>query len=354
MEKLPIKKKFTLILVVPLAALLWFGSTLLGDKWRIQQSAEIMLQLAGMATSLSDLVHELQKERGLTAGFVGSEGKQFRDEMTGQREKVNQRLTSVSGLSESLAANPELTALSRKIAESLRPLYDIKTLRGHVDALDPQAKEAVPFITRVNAALLGEVRGIALQAVNAHMASLTNAYVNFLLAKEKSGLERAILNRTFAKNQFAPGDYSAFIGMVAEQQAHNRLFESLASEELRQAFQEQRKRPAFAEVEQMRAVAMDKGVAGNFGIAPTLWFETITTKINQLKELEDRIAAAITRDAEELSNRARRESVALWIGSADGAAGDAGDDHPVRAHHSGSVGRRAVGSDGHHRSGGTG
>ncbi|MEO5346409.1 MAG: bacteriohemerythrin [Magnetococcus sp. YQC-9] len=310
LQQLSLRKKFTLILVVPLLAVIWFSFTLVGEKWRTQQASVSMMRLAEMATAISDLVHELQKERGLTAGFIGSEGKQFKDELVGQRDKVNQRVKGLSGLIEAFSTNPELNALSREIAQTARPLNDIQSLRKSVDALDPQAQEAVSFFTRSNAALLGEVMAISRQAVNAHMASLTNAYVNFLLAKEKSGLERALLNRTFAKDRFAPGDYSAFVGIVAEQAAHNRLFATLADETIRQFHQERIKNPVIAEVERMRAVAMEKAAEGGFGIEPPRWFEAITTKINLLKEVEDHIAAIITRDATELAQRAQ---VDLWL-----------------------------------------
>ena len=46
--------------------------------------------LATLATKISALVHETQKERGVTAVFMGSEGDRFSSEVKQQRTLTNQ------------------------------------------------------------------------------------------------------------------------------------------------------------------------------------------------------------------------------------------------------------------------
>ena len=59
----------------------------------------------------------------------------------------------------------------------------------------------------------------------------------------------------------------------------------------------------------MRAVAMTKGVAGDFGIQPEIWFKTITAKINAMKEVEDLLAKNMGEKADELASAARKSLI---------------------------------------------
>ncbi len=53
--------------------------------------------------------------------------------------------------------------------------------------------------------------------------------------------------------------------------------------------------PSFKEVEEMRQTLMQKYLVGGFGVDPTMWFSTITKKINALKQVEDGISDHITK-----------------------------------------------------------
>ncbi len=48
------------------------------------------------STKIGALVHETQKERGMTAGFLGSKGKKFKDKLPKQRELTNNRIKELS------------------------------------------------------------------------------------------------------------------------------------------------------------------------------------------------------------------------------------------------------------------
>jgi hypothetical protein len=62
-----------------------------------------------------------------------------------------------------------------------------------------------------------------LSAEISNNAAITNeiiAYYNFLQGKERAGIERAVLNNTFSKNEFSPGLYNKFVTLVSEQQTY--------------------------------------------------------------------------------------------------------------------------------------
>ena len=50
--------------------------------------------LTETVTDTSALVHEVQRERGLSGGFLGSKGTELRAELTAQRSRTDARLAA--------------------------------------------------------------------------------------------------------------------------------------------------------------------------------------------------------------------------------------------------------------------
>ena len=72
-----------------------------------------------------------------------------------------------------------------------------------------------------------------------------------------------------------------------------REFLDLASEQSGALYRAAINDPSVADVESMRAVAFEKRADGGFGIDPSVWFSTITRKINKLKSVEDSLSASL-------------------------------------------------------------
>lgn len=66
-----LKLKFKLFLVIcpPLLGFLVFGSLFFIDKWTLKQNLTQVVELSELAVINSDLVHQLQKERGMSLRF---------------------------------------------------------------------------------------------------------------------------------------------------------------------------------------------------------------------------------------------------------------------------------------------
>ncbi|MFW8121031.1 nitrate- and nitrite sensing domain-containing protein, partial [Klebsiella pneumoniae] len=67
----------------------------------------------------------------------------------------------------------------------------------------------------------------------------TIAYYNFLQGKERAGIERAVLNNTFSKNEFGPGMLVKFISLVTEQNTYFPKFKVLSNADNVRFFEQQ-------------------------------------------------------------------------------------------------------------------
>ncbi len=113
---------------------------------------------------------------------------------------------------------------------------------------------------------------------------------NIIQAKERAGIERAVLTNTFSADAFGPGMYEKFIALIAAQEAFLAGFATTASDEQKKLFATKMRDNSVAEVERMRQIAKDHAMEGNFNVDAEHWFTTITLKINLFKEVEDELA----------------------------------------------------------------
>ena len=88
-NNLVFKQKLILLVLVPLLATLFFSLSHLNALTSKQGQLEYTQALISLATANNALVHELQKERGATAVYLGSKGEKFTSELKEQRKLTN-------------------------------------------------------------------------------------------------------------------------------------------------------------------------------------------------------------------------------------------------------------------------
>ena len=79
--KMKLTYKLATMALLPLLGLLFFAASKVISSYeinsKISEESVKVVQLARLAVASNHLVHELQKERGLTAGFLASKGAKF-------------------------------------------------------------------------------------------------------------------------------------------------------------------------------------------------------------------------------------------------------------------------------------
>jgi methyl-accepting chemotaxis protein len=274
---------------------------------KYQQDLNIISQ------KLSLFIHETQKERGASAGFLGSSGTKFGATLQKQRELTNTRLKELVLFTNSLDIES-----SKELEADFRALYKetqkLDSIRSKIDSLSIQAKEAIAYYTDMNAKILDIVSYSAKIGSAAQTIKDLSAYANFLKSKERAGIERAVLSNTFAVDRFGEGMYLKWVKLMAEQDSYMEVFLSLASDESKKLYETTMDSPIVKEVDKMRDIAAKKAQDGGFNINSEKWFETITQKINLLKEVDDALAKQNSQMLESLESQAYK-SVVITLAS---------------------------------------
>ncbi|MEZ4693353.1 MAG: nitrate- and nitrite sensing domain-containing protein [Aliarcobacter sp.] len=66
------------------------------DSFSTSKNLRALDNVVILSVKIGDLVHETQKERGMTAGFLGSNGNKFKTELPTQRLAVNDKLNELN------------------------------------------------------------------------------------------------------------------------------------------------------------------------------------------------------------------------------------------------------------------
>ena len=305
MKNLPFKYKLLALISLPVLISAFLLVSQVYQSYWVSYQSEKLASYVELVTVNSALVHELQKERGATAGFLGSKGAKFVDVLSAQRTKTdNARETWDSFLKTLVIESDELKSL---VQEAGVQVSSIQTVRSRVDKLDIPLGDALTYYTRLNKTLLstGFVTANTSQDMMLSRASL--AYYHYLQAKERAGIERAVLSNTFANDQFLPGLFARFVALITEQNTYIQTFRELSSDNHVKLLAELESSNEVKEVVRLRKIATDKYSTGVFGVESVHWFDAATKRINALKKLEDRLAQDLIDQAEETSSRATME-----------------------------------------------
>ncbi|WP_309266556.1 methyl-accepting chemotaxis protein [Aeromonas salmonicida] len=299
MNKLGLAHKMLLVVCLPLLALLFFSGRYVYERYQVEQEMSQAQAALYVVREAAQLAHELQKERGMSAGFLGSGGNKFRDALPAQRKLVDTLLVRFH-------EDPALLALG----EVQQALTGLTAMRERVGALGVEVAEQVGFYSRLISQLLAVVDQVSLNSQDATIALQTNAYAAFLQSKERMGLERATLSNVFGRDHFTPALLQQFISLLAAQNTYLERFQAVASPSQRQLLADSLTSPVVAKVAAMEQLALDKATSGGFGVDAEAWFALSTDKIGLLKESEDRLYQQLFERVEQM--RAKSASDFWW------------------------------------------
>src|SRR5262245_42166282 len=84
--------KIAFACIVPLLGLIAFAGFMVMEARQKASAAGEVLNATALAEAASLAVHELQRERGMSVGFVASKGSSFAAELPKQREETDKRI----------------------------------------------------------------------------------------------------------------------------------------------------------------------------------------------------------------------------------------------------------------------
>jgi len=260
----------------------------------LQSSSKGSKETMQVATTISELLHETQKERGATAGFLGSHGEKFSSLLKEQRTITNKRVSQLLTILKTNTNMQHTKALQKEIKKIIYLLNKLPSIREKSDTFKLSVKQALAYYTNVNKQLLHLISTLIPQLKTAKETRELSAFYYFLMAKERAGVERAVLTNSFTRNKFLPGMKEKFVALITEQKAFTESFLALAGKNVKSYYVKTMQDPVIQDVEKIRDIALKANTVGGFGISAQHWFDEITQKINLLKKVDDHLSENLT------------------------------------------------------------
>jgi methyl-accepting chemotaxis protein len=312
-NRLKIRAKLMVLLLLPTAAFLFLAVGGVVERIVVAQEMRNIEQLTELTERIGDFVHESQIERGFTAGFVGSGGRQFGTELRAQRSATDRVGAALDALLADFDASEFGEGFAGRLGAGHAALRQLDATRNAVDNRRISLPEAIGYYTDLHERLLDSIGEIGSLSSNTDIATRVMASFHLMKAKELAGIERATLNGAFVADAFGEGMYRRMIEVMAAQDIHTGLFLELADESLRSSFNQRMNHRSVQEAAQLRTIAVDRGEAGDFGINPARWFQVQTEKINLLRNVEQQATSDVLAQAGRLRSRANQGLILFVI-----------------------------------------
>jgi len=282
------RKKILMILIVPLMGFLWSSVSAIITSVKTYNDMLELKELIQLSSTYSDVVHELQKERGLTAGVIASKRSQFVEQLRVQR-KITKHAMLVR--KDYWLANTFKHENIRSLHRAMNTqLTQLKKIRVGVDKQTISLKDALAYYTETNTKLLKISTVIFNNSRHALLTKETGAYYSFIQGKEQAGIERAVLNNIFVKGTASANMFVKALALASEQETYFKQFNAFANEANKRFYQQSMAHPSINEVKELREIAYGQIGAGTVTVEPLHWFTQATERIGQLKSIEDNLS----------------------------------------------------------------
>jgi methyl-accepting chemotaxis protein len=312
-QSLKIRTKL-LILVLPLLVALGFLSlNKVWFFWTEKNQYEASAQLVSEVAVLGQLVHQLQSERGLSAGFLAAGGNESSAKiLKEQRIKTDATFKlATSTVLHLMAINASPPDSGSPSAVKLPTLGEaLMSQRKAIDAKTVSGGAAIKWYSdRINT-LVESVYSAVPLFPSVDFAQRIRAYAYLISLKEYAGRERAAVNAALtADKALEPATQAQLIGNIARQENFDTLYRQTAIQADVQALSLALDKPAVKESLRMRSEVLSKAARGDFGIPPTDWWSAVSEKMNILKAHDDKLSTQLMDNARSLSEEAVKNFV---------------------------------------------
>lgn len=272
-----------------------------------------LMQLATSCRLVTDacaLVHQLQRERGMSNVYLASIGERFAAQRLEQVQACIKMEQSFRQDLQQLDLQSVPTAgsmrLFNRLAWVLHGLDGIALVREQVLDQGLSAEQTTQAFSELIAGLLSVVFEAADIATDPDITRLLVALFNFMQGKEYAGQERAWAAIGFAAGRFPAPLCERLRHLLEAQQRCFETFVEFAPRSENEAWSALEACEATDAFRRLRQVMMRAGADASLdGGISEIWYDLATQRIDRMKSIEDALSAALLACCEEKIARAR-------------------------------------------------
>lgn len=282
---------FLMISIAVFGFLVNASISLVRDNTTAKNAADFH-ELASLAPAIEQLIHELQKERGISTLYIGMSASDNAAQILRlQRLQTNLAWKEFSTAINKRDKNNNTRNLQNKLNRATKALSHLNNKRQEISDLKQTTSQMAIFYTGTIRQLLATISEMGEDSSSRRITEHLIAYQSYMEAKERAGQERALGTIIFNSNPSKMVDIHKFISLIAQQKSYLQIFANNASPESIRFAEETVSGPVIKQYNHLRDIAIKSGMTGSTEhLSATYWLQTITAKINLMKQVETYLA----------------------------------------------------------------
>ena len=281
-----VSRYLLVLLIIPSIALLLLIAYNAINSLNDYNNIKITQTLNQFSIKGSALIHELQKERGMSAGFIGSKGASFVKELANQRQLTDRQLQKFISFVDNNRIFLNRHTSQNEINGILSQLEQLKRKRQDVSNLSADLSQILKFYTSIVNALIDQPMKMLTAIKHKNVAQKLMVFNNISQVKESGGIQRAILSNMLASESFSENHKQRLYALIA---LETKFFNNAKLKADRQFLPLQNQFIQSQEnqnVQQMRQQIIDDALQQQYNYQASQWFSASTKRLTLLRQLE--------------------------------------------------------------------
>ncbi len=302
--KLRVGQKILLVFSLPLVAMIYLSGYTMFLRYQEYISAQHTMLMSGYAIASSSLVHEIQRERGLTALYLSAAGADHasaeqKTKLLEQRQNTDKKHAEFDNYIEKNKA--ELRTINNHADEERehidKTINKMSDIRQAVFGSEAKSQDIIRYYTQLNAQLLHSIAEISSHSDHGEAVSKIITYIDFLEEKERVGQERALIAAALERGHILEQEIHKLQILGKEQELLAHMYMGHADDAAKMLATELQNNEAVKKVTGIRNQILEADGESLPEITSEDWFALASQKINLMKTMEDSLTDTITKAA---------------------------------------------------------
>ncbi|SFL38480.1 Signal transduction histidine kinase [Paenibacillus sp. 1_12] len=293
MKNLKMNSKLVVMVLIPMIGLLYFSISAVIAKINDRTELGQLETKTKLLVKTIDLIHELQKEQGITVSYYANHTEIQRNQLLEQRKYSNQSIDNLKQYVHTISLNELDANFVKNLTLAIKMLDKLDLEREFIDKQNTDETKILTYYGDTLGSFFILTNQMNLASSHIEMTAMLSAFHNFFQSKAALSRERDFITSILQDNQIQATRMYSLGLLEKERQLYSDNFASNASLDWLTQYKSIVKGQVVDEVNRIRYKVMDGAAGKSLDVDPHYWYQQSTNVIDLMKQAEDQYAFAI-------------------------------------------------------------
>jgi CheY-like chemotaxis protein/signal transduction histidine kinase len=293
MKNLKINSKLMVMVLIPMIGLLFFSISAVITKINVRTDLGQLESKTKLVVKALDVIHELQKEQGITVIFHAGQTEILRSNMQNQRTFTNQSIQNLKEYSQKFSNNKQNATFGKDLTLTIGKLDELDLKRGLIDKNALDENMILTYYNDTFGSFLNLADQMKLTSSNVEIAVMLSVFHSFSNSKSALSRERILIGSVLQENQILATDTYSLGLLEKERQLYYHSFVSNAPANWLSFYKSIVRGQAVDEANRIRQIIL-QGTPGEIpSVDSEYWYHQSTDEIELMKQAENQYTSEI-------------------------------------------------------------